>query len=218
MAVVATIAVDSWFLSFLLIFFFVKLKSIDQTVIDLWCMTNKINGRLNDLLRRRLCVVRSFARSLADSLCVVVFFPPVLFVYLGLMFVSNQFICKQILSWANIMYDCELQTDGGFGNVCVIFSAAPRPLRKKKTSEESENEEANKCLGHILFFVVVVVVFFSICVHCSKFAFSTFQFNSLTYCTYVFLHGMINVTIFIWFCDNSHGYVAWLILLFVVLF
>lgn len=27
----------------------VKLKSIDQTVIDLWCMENKINGRHHDL-------------------------------------------------------------------------------------------------------------------------------------------------------------------------
>lgn len=63
MAVVATIA--AWFLiSFLFVnIFFVKLKSIDQTVIDLWCMTNKINGRLNDLLRRRLCVAHSFAYS-----------------------------------------------------------------------------------------------------------------------------------------------------------
>lgn len=29
--------------------FCVKLKSIDQIVIDLWCMTNKINSRLSDL-------------------------------------------------------------------------------------------------------------------------------------------------------------------------
>lgn len=104
-----------WFLiSFLFVnIFFVKLKSIDQTVIDLWCMTNKINGRLNDLLRRRLCVAYSLIRFSLLFFAHRILLPHCVFFSLTLfasMFVSNQFICKQISSWANRLNKCELQT------------------------------------------------------------------------------------------------------------
>lgn len=39
---------------------FVKLKSIDQTVIDLWCMANKINGHHHDLYATVFCWLNFF--------------------------------------------------------------------------------------------------------------------------------------------------------------